>query len=69
VVRLELCLFASRRTDIPRKRYKSEEIVTKLRQIDVMVSQGRNMADAIRQIAVSEIARTVNHSMVKSSTR
>jgi hypothetical protein len=34
-----------------------------------MVSQGRNMADAIRQIAVSEIARTVNYSMVKSSTR
>jgi hypothetical protein len=33
-----------------RKRYKSEEIVAKLRQVDVLVSQGQNMVDAIRQI-------------------
>jgi hypothetical protein len=30
-----------------RKRYKPEEIVAKLRQVDVLVSQGQNMADAI----------------------
>jgi hypothetical protein len=34
-----------------RKRYKPEEIVAKLRQVDVLVSQGQAMADAIRQIA------------------
>jgi hypothetical protein len=33
-----------------RKRYKPEEIVAKLRQVDVLVSQGRTMVDAIRQI-------------------
>ena len=33
-----------------RKRYKAEEIVAKLRQVDVLTSQGRSMADAIRQI-------------------
>ena len=33
-----------------RKRYKPEEIVAKLRQVDVLVSQGQNMVDAIRQI-------------------
>ncbi len=38
-----------------RKRYKPEEIVAKLRQVDVLVSQGQNMVDAIRQIGVSEV--------------
>jgi putative transposase len=38
-----------------RKRYKSEEIVAKQRQVDVLVSQGQNMVDAIRQIGVSEV--------------
>src|SRR5271165_6272989 len=46
---------ASRRTVMARKRYKPEEIVAKLRQVDVLVSQGQNMADAIRQIGVSEV--------------
>jgi hypothetical protein len=33
-----------------RKRYKPEEIVAKLRQVDVLVSQGQNMMDAIRHL-------------------
>jgi transposase-like protein len=40
---------------MPRKRYKPEEIVTKLRQVDVLVSQGSVVADAIRQIEISEV--------------
>src|SRR3974390_3882624 len=40
---------------MPRKRYKPEEIVAKRRQGDVLVSQGQSMADAIRQIGVSEV--------------
>ena len=40
---------------MPRKRYKPEEIVTKLRQVDVLLSQGSSVADAIRQIGVSEV--------------
>jgi hypothetical protein len=32
------------------------EIVAKLRQVDVLVSQGQNMVDAIRQIGVSEVS-------------
>lgn len=40
---------------MPRKRYKPEEIVAKLRQVDVLVSQGSGVADAIRQIGVSEV--------------
>jgi predicted RNase H-like nuclease len=38
-----------------KRRYKPEEIVAKLRQVDVLVSQGASMADAIRQIGVSEV--------------
>ena len=40
---------------MPRKRYKPEEIVAKLRQVDVLVSQGQSTSEAIRQIAVSEV--------------
>src|SRR5262249_40141042 len=41
------------RTAMTRKRYKP--VVAKLRQVDVLVSQGQNMVDAIRQIGVSEV--------------
>jgi transposase-like protein len=37
------------------KRHKPEEIVTKLRQVEVLRGQGMTMADAIRQISVSEL--------------
>jgi putative transposase len=40
---------------MPKKRYKPEEIVAKLRQVDVLASQGQNIAEAIRQIGVSEV--------------
>ena len=40
---------------MPRKRYMPEEIVAKLRQVDVLVSQGQNIGDAVRQIGVSEV--------------
>jgi len=40
---------------MPKKRYTPEEIVAKLRQVDVLASQGQNIADAIRQIGVSEV--------------
>ena len=40
---------------MPRKRYKPEEIVAKLRQVDVLVAQGRSVADAVRAIGVTEV--------------
>jgi putative transposase len=40
---------------MPRKRHKPEEIVAKLRQVDVLVSQGRSVADAVRSIGVTEV--------------
>ena len=38
-----------------RKRHKPEEIVAKLRQVDVLTSQGMPIADAIRSIGVTEV--------------
>jgi transposase-like protein len=38
-----------------RKKHTAEEIVAKLRQVDVLVSQGRKGAEAIRSIEVSEV--------------
>ena len=40
---------------MPRERYKPEEIVSKLRQVDVLVSQGKSVADAVRDIGVTEV--------------
>jgi putative transposase len=40
---------------MPRKHHKPEEVVAKLRQVDVLVSQGQAIADAIRAIGVSEV--------------
>lgn len=39
-----------------RKNHKPEEIVAKLRQVDVLHGQGMSMAEAIRQIGVSEVS-------------
>jgi len=38
-----------------RRRYKPEEIVTKLRQVDVLTSQGQSVAEAVRSIGVTEV--------------
>ena len=38
-----------------RNRYKPEEIVGKLRQAEVLHGQGMSMADAIRQLGISEV--------------
>ncbi len=38
-----------------RKRHKPEEIVAKLRQVDVLLAQGHTVADAIRSIGVTEV--------------
>jgi transposase-like protein len=41
---------------MPKKRHKPEEIVAKLRRVDVLVSQGQSVADAIRSIGVTEVS-------------
>ncbi len=38
-----------------KKRHTAEEIASKLRQVDVLTAQGRTVAEAIRQIGVTEV--------------
>jgi putative transposase len=38
-----------------RKRHKPEEIVAKLRQVDVLTGQGTSVAEAVRSIGVTEV--------------
>ena len=38
-----------------KKRHTPEEIISKLRQVDVLVAQGTPVADALRAIGVSEV--------------
>ena len=37
------------------KRHKPEDVVAKLRQVDVLVSQGQSVAEAIRAIGVTDV--------------
>ena len=37
-----------------REKYKPEEIVAKLRQVDVLVSQRRSVAEAVRSVGVTQ---------------
>lgn len=41
---------------MPRKRYTPEEIVAKLRQVEVMTAQGGSVADAVKSIGVTEVS-------------
>ncbi len=40
---------------MPRMKHKAEEIVLKLRQVDVLVAQGNKVSDAVRSIGVSQL--------------
>ena len=51
-----------------KKRHPPEEIVSKLRQVDVLVAQGTPVADAIRTIGVTEVDSETSFWMGRSST-
>src|SRR6476660_3104668 len=44
-----------RRTEMASKKHRPEEAVAKLRQVDVLVSQGQSVAEAVRSIGVTEV--------------
>jgi transposase-like protein len=41
---------------MPKKRYNAEEIIHKLRAADVLLSQGKSISQACKQIGVSDQA-------------
>ena len=52
-----------------RKRHRAEEIVAKLRQVEVLTAQGRPVAEAIRSIGVTEVSSGTSCSTARSSPR
>jgi putative transposase len=42
-------------SEMASKKHRPEEAVAKLRQVDVLVSQGQSVAEAIRAIGVTEV--------------
>ena len=50
-----------------RKRHKPEEIVAKLRQVDVLTAQGTPVADTVRSIGVTEVVYGTNSWTARSS--
>jgi hypothetical protein len=70
VVLPEVWLRAVWRTEnVEEKRHTPEEIVTKLRQVEVLTAQGRPVAAAIRSIGVTEVSSATSCSTARSSTR
>ena len=47
--------FESDGVEMPKKRHKAEEIVAKLRQVEVLTVHGKPVAEAIRSIGVTEV--------------
>src|SRR4029450_4900152 len=45
----------ARRIEMASKRHTPEQIVAKLRQVDVLTAQGATVADAVRRIGVTEV--------------
>lgn len=52
---------------MPKKRHKPEEIVAKLRRVDVPVSQGQSVADAIRSTGVTEVGYAPDKLILKEA--
>ena len=38
-----------------KKRYRPEDIIAKLREADILISQGKMVAETIRQLGVSDV--------------
>jgi hypothetical protein len=53
---------------MPAKCHKLEEIVSKLRQVDVLVGQGLARVDAIRQVSIAELTYCRPLSVMRSIT-
>jgi hypothetical protein len=54
---------------MPSKRHKTEEIIAKLQQVEVLSAQGQSVAEAIRSIGVTEVSSAMSCSTEKSSSR
>ena len=53
---------------MPKKRYTPEQIVAKLRQVDVALAQGQSIAQAVKAIGVTETTFGTSFSTGSCST-
>jgi putative transposase len=40
---------------MPKKRYRPEEIISKLREADVLISQGKKVVDVIKSLGITDV--------------
>jgi transposase-like protein len=40
---------------MPKKRYRPEDILSKLREADILISQGKTVAETIRILGISDV--------------
>jgi putative transposase len=40
---------------MPRKRYRPEDILSKLREADIHISQGKTVAETVRVLGISDV--------------
>src|ERR1700733_2397155 len=62
-------VFALEEGPMPRKIYKPEEIIAKLRQVDVLTSHGQSVAEAIRTIPIRMLKYLTSLSAMSSFQR
>ena len=41
---------------MPKKRYRPEDILSKLREADILISQGKTVAETIRILGISDVS-------------
>ena len=41
---------------MPRKRYRPEDILSKLREADILISKGKTVAETIRVLGISDVS-------------
>jgi hypothetical protein len=54
---------------MPRKGFRAEEIIAKLREADVLLGQGKKVAEVVKALGVSEVSSGTSCSNGRSSIR
>jgi hypothetical protein len=54
---------------MPRKSFRPEEIIAKLRGADVLLGQGKKAAEVVKALGLSEVSSGMSCSIGRSSTR
>ncbi len=53
---------------MPRKGFRPEELIAKLREADVLLGQGERVAEVVRALGVSEVSSATSCWIGRSST-